>query len=37
MNYDSPKDAKQPLIDAIVSCIKRKNMELLELLSQLLF
>lgn len=27
MNYDSPKDAKQPLIDAIVSCIKRKNID----------
>lgn len=27
MNYDSPKDAKQPLVDAIVSCIKRRNIE----------
>ncbi len=27
MNYDSPGDAKQPLIDAIVSCIKRKKID----------
>lgn len=27
MNYDSPNDAKQPLVDAIVSCIKRKNID----------
>ena len=27
MNYDSPNDAKQPLVDAIVDCIKRKNID----------
>ncbi len=27
MNYDSPNDAKQPLIDAIVSCIKRRSID----------
>ena len=27
MNYDSPNDAKQPLIDSIVSCIKRNNID----------
>lgn len=27
MNYDSPIDAKQPLVDSIVSCIKRKKID----------
>ena len=27
MNYDSPNDAKQPLVDAIVSCIKRRKID----------
>lgn len=27
MNYDSPNDAKQPLVDAIVDCIKRRRID----------
>ena len=27
MNYESPKDAKQPLMNSIVKCIQRRNIE----------